>query len=598
MQNIMQIEFSSRFSEIIDKNKSFAMGKLLIAYTGLNRNNTFISKESFEKAIPSMYNCPIVAKYTRDTDEIEEHSGEWVDKNGKRVYVNTTHPVGVVPESAEYEWVEIEDNGAMHEYIMVDALLWKRQEAYEKIKANGITSQSMEINVKTGKFVNGYYEIDDFEFTAFCLLGTAEPCFESASLFTFSSDDEKNQFVNEFKEMMDELKFSYSSNKEKAKEEKAVMDFIDKLLQKYNLTMDDITEDIDGLSEAEVEAKFVEIKKNKDKDDDYASIEEPKPEPEEPEEGEDDSDNEEETPDDSESGDGNRDSSDEEDEVTDPEGSGEDVGEESTELPVESTEPTEPDVDAGETDGGEDVSDVSGEDNTDSSDEGSEETFRLISDDIDALRKIIYEREIIVHEQGTEWEWEEYKYYFRDLDPEAGLVYYETWEEDFGYIVYSAPYTMNGDMPVVDFEAEKRQKRIYVDFDEGATETFSAVNPANDYIQIINNLISVNAELNQYKMMHIEAEKQNLFNSFDEKLNNNTEYKALKENAGNYDIAALEKELFALFGKVQMEFSRNIEKSNSVLLYKPETETENEKSNRYGGLFEKYGFKKENKEEK
>lgn len=585
MQNIMQIEFSSRFSEIIDKNKSFAMGKLLIAYTGLNRNNTFISKESFEKAIPSMYNCPIVAKYTRDTDEIEEHSGEWVDKNGKRVYVNTTHPVGVIPESAEYEWVEIEDNGAMHEYIMVDALLWKRQEAYEKIKTNGITSQSMEINVKTGKFVNGYYEIDDFEFTAFCLLGTAEPCFESASLFTFSSDDEKNQFVNEFKEMMDELKISYSSNKEKAKEEKAVMDFIDKLLQKYNLTMDDITEDVNGLSEAEVEAKFAEIKKSKDKDDDYTPIEEP-------EDSEDDSDNEEEDEEeetlDSSEGDGSE--RDNEEEVTDPDGDREDGDGDSTEP---STELTEPDADAGETGDGEDTS---GEDSEDSSDEGGEETFRLISDDMDALRKIIYDREIIVHEQGTEWEWEEHKYYFRDLDPEAGLVYYETWEESLGYIVYAAPYTMNGDMPVIKFEAEKRQKSIYVDFDEGAAETFSVINPVNDYIQIINNLVSANAELNQYKAMHVETEKQNLFNSFDEKLNNNAEYKALKENADNYDVAALEKELFALFGKVQMEFSKNIEKSNSVLLYKPETE--NEKPNRYGGLFEKYGFKKENKEEK
>ena len=81
--------------------------------------------------------------------------------------VNITQPVGVIPESAKYWWEEIEDNSGVHEYLCVDALIWKRQEAYRKIKDDGITDESMEISIKEGEMVDGMYVIKRFEFTAF-----------------------------------------------------------------------------------------------------------------------------------------------------------------------------------------------------------------------------------------------------------------------------------------------------------------------------------------------------------------------------------------------------------------------------------------------
>ena len=126
----MVIEFSSSLSNIVEVNSSFNAAKLRIAYTGKNRNNTFISKESFERAIPTMYNCPIVANYMRESDEIGSHDGEFIkDKNGKTKYVNLTQPVGVIPESAQYSWETVDDNGVIHEYLCADVILWKRQEA-------------------------------------------------------------------------------------------------------------------------------------------------------------------------------------------------------------------------------------------------------------------------------------------------------------------------------------------------------------------------------------------------------------------------------------------------------------------------------------
>ena len=148
-ERTMRIVFSSGISNLVEKNSSFDSGVLRVAYTGKNRNNSFISKETYERCIQSIYNCPIVCNYDRETDTIGSHDIELVstDDGGMKI-VNITQPVGVIPESAKYWWEEIEDNSGVHEYLCVDALIWKRQEAYRKIKDDGITDESMEISIK------------------------------------------------------------------------------------------------------------------------------------------------------------------------------------------------------------------------------------------------------------------------------------------------------------------------------------------------------------------------------------------------------------------------------------------------------------------
>jgi len=203
----MSIVFSSGITNLVERNKSFDSGVLRVAYVGKNRNNSFISKETFERCMPSIYNCPVVCRYDRDTDMIGSHDVELVTSADGGMYLaNITHPVGVVPESARTWWEEIEDESGIHEYLCTDVILWKRQEAYRKIEADGIVDESMEITVKSGGMVDGVYHISDFEFTAFCLLGSAEPCYESASVQLFSHDS----FKQELAEMMREFKEEFS----------------------------------------------------------------------------------------------------------------------------------------------------------------------------------------------------------------------------------------------------------------------------------------------------------------------------------------------------------------------------------------------------
>lgn len=187
------------------------MGVLRVAYTGKNRNGSYISKDTYEKCIQTIYNCPVVCNYDRDTDSIGAHDIEIVrNKDGGLKLVNVTTPIGVVPESATPSWELVEeDNGDTHEYLCVPVLLWKRQEAYQKIKQDGISAESMEITVKDGEVdkQSGLFVINDFEFTAFCILGEdVTPCFESASLEVFSCGELKEQMEL----MIAELKEAYT----------------------------------------------------------------------------------------------------------------------------------------------------------------------------------------------------------------------------------------------------------------------------------------------------------------------------------------------------------------------------------------------------
>lgn len=209
MGKVVHMAYSSSISSLCEINSSFDTGVLRIAYTGANRNGSFISKETFERCIDTLYNCPIVCHYDRETDSIGGHDMELVtNEDGGMRLVNMTIPIGVIPESSKYFWSVVEEeDGTEHEYLCADVLIWKRQEAYKKIKEDGVTAHSMELTVKDGEMEGGLFVIKDFEFTAFCLLGDEhEPCFESSALGLFSYDEMKKQMA----EMMSDLKNEFS----------------------------------------------------------------------------------------------------------------------------------------------------------------------------------------------------------------------------------------------------------------------------------------------------------------------------------------------------------------------------------------------------
>ena len=263
----MNLVYESSITELTEINSSFDSGILRVAYTNQNNNGSYISKETFEKCIPSIFNCPIVCNYDRESNDFGGHDFEIIrEDDGSVKMVNVTQPVGVIPESAKTFWEDIDG----HEYLCVDALIWKRQEAYQKLKDDGIAAESMEISVKSGYSDKdtGVYHIEDFEFTAFCLLGeNTRPCFENASLELFSAKEVKDQMA----EMMADLKEMYSLIDTSKEDDNIhpqensteggikVLDEKFELASKYGIDVDNLDFSLEDYSIEELEEKFSEM---------------------------------------------------------------------------------------------------------------------------------------------------------------------------------------------------------------------------------------------------------------------------------------------------------------------------------------------------
>lgn len=217
------IEFSSSANKL---NTEFALVDVLVCYAGKNRNRTSISKETIEKALPSLYGVPIVGEYLykEGTNDFGTHGGKIViDDNGIR-YEETTKPYGFVPKDAveNAEWIVIKDTDNHHterEYLKLkDCIVWVGRYDELECLVKEKRPQSMELTINNGHYDDeDYFVIDDFTYSALCILGTdIEPCFESACIGRFEYDN----FKKEYSDMLSRYEL-YLQNK---KEEKT-MDF-------------------------------------------------------------------------------------------------------------------------------------------------------------------------------------------------------------------------------------------------------------------------------------------------------------------------------------------------------------------------------------
>lgn len=267
MDKVLNMTFTSSLTNLCEMNSSFDTGVLRICYTGENRNGSFISKEAIQRSIKTIYNCPIVCNYNRESDTFGGHDIEVARDEDGMYIVNLTQPIGCIPESAKVWFDEFEEeDGTVNEYLYAEVLLWKRQEAYRKIKKDGIARHSMEISVKNGRTIDGIYVIDDFEFTAFAIIGV-EPCFEGSALEVFSKQDFKKQFnemINDIRENFKSINSSFEvvdtqfTNSTEGGE--TALDERLELLSAYEISVDSLDFSIEDFTLEELREKLEAIK--------------------------------------------------------------------------------------------------------------------------------------------------------------------------------------------------------------------------------------------------------------------------------------------------------------------------------------------------
>lgn len=548
----MRMTFASSLSDICSKNASFDSGVLKICYPGKNRNGSYFQKEDLMRCIPSMYNCPVVCNYDRDTDSLGGHDIEIVREDGKVKMVNRTVPVGVIPESARTWFAECEEeDGSRHEYLFAEALIWKRQEAYDKLKRDGIVSQSMEISVKDGDVEDGVYHIRDFEFTAFTLIGV-EPCFEGASLTMESfSKEEKESFKRELSEMMSDLKDVYSlvntpcenagddnipTQKNTAKGGDEVLEEKMKLLEEFGVKQEDLDFSIADISMDELREKLQKFEADDAPD---AAGEEP--------------------------------------EATDND----------PEAADENAEPANNEEEGGEKEEGENepAPEDDGDDDTADPNAGTN-TARIYYELNGNMREWLYDAVTALGTITDRWGDVVPVYWMMDYDLDIGMIYCESYED---WKIYGFKFTMDGDRPVIDVGSKTRMKRAYVQFEGDAQEAAPAIytmiadkldKKVNEYRAASETIASMETELAELKSFKTEKVKEELTAKFAD-ISASDAFASIMNSASEYTYEELEDKCYALRGRNVSTAKFNYEPATPRLVVDNTTQDESEP---YGGL--------------
>lgn len=166
-------------------------------------NGTKFNKDGVERAKESLNYAPVIGYFKGD--DFADHGIRLEIEDEEIKEVVKTVPFGVcIKDSSRWENIQ-KPNGEYEEYLVVDAYLWNRyNDAISVVKENKC-NQSMEIVVQSGEYAEGWYNINDFSFSALCILGEdVQPAFNLAKIRTsdkFSTDELKDSY----KEMLDKL---------------------------------------------------------------------------------------------------------------------------------------------------------------------------------------------------------------------------------------------------------------------------------------------------------------------------------------------------------------------------------------------------------
>ena len=252
--------------------------KFRIFHTGLNRNNSFVSKESATKAMNTIADRPVLAAiHQLDSGEwdFEGHEMEIVtDENGNEELRYIESQVGSF--SSEPAFWESE-NGK--DYVCAYAYISREYtKACEIIERKQGTKNSCELFIDELAYnaKEKYLELIDFYVNASTLLGSRSDGTQiqegmegsRADIADFSVENNSIKFNKDEKliELLETLNNTLSNfNKDQNLGQKNIKEggnetnMFEKLLEKYGKTVEDITFDYAELSDEELEAKFAKM---------------------------------------------------------------------------------------------------------------------------------------------------------------------------------------------------------------------------------------------------------------------------------------------------------------------------------------------------
>ena len=510
-----------------------------VMHTGANLNKTSFTKDAINKAVPTICNTPILGYVVDELDEEDkdfkghEHELRITDKDVKYVYAGQAY--GVIPESCNPRWIVKDDGtGIEREYLRVDGLIWtKFSDPVDIFTRDGTKNHSVELtDMACGPAdKNGNVPVGSFKFDGCCILSTTDPSIKPAmtgSCVTanFSVEDITAQIRDRLYEYQAIQQNYTAQNDNPSDEEKGDTTPMNENEKNPAMTENAVAEG--AVENPEIETPAAENTATK------TESEAAPAENAAPEEGAENA---------------------------------------TTEVPAENTAPAEEDEPAASSE------------------------FTLTANQ---LRDEVYNALLKV-QVPSRWNNECMipKYWLTDIQGSEVIV------TDSGtYQLMGIPYSMNGDNVVLEYENIKRKKVIYEDWDNGdvmpglitmfSTLTDKLVELSDSFTKAANEVSEIKPKLEAYqqaeadaKAAEMEAKRNALFATFDEKLGADAEYIALKENK-EISYSDLETKCYALVGRKSAEFSYVPNKNNKGTVRFGVGGTQNGSDVAYGGLIEHY----------
>ena len=245
--------------------------KLKVCHTEVNRNGSNISKENMEKAMPTLKYRPILAyihELPDGTKDFYAHNMEIVEnEDGDAEIVYIEKQVGCF--TADAPWLEY-DEDMDKTYVMAYAVIPEDYtEAADIIRRKNGTKVSCElvINELSYNAKEKYLDLTDFYFGGTTLLGCDENGNEigegmlgaRADISDFCYKEPVFTYQDKMIEVLEKLNITLSNfNKTTIQKGGCEMNKFEELLEKYSVTIEDVTFETEGLSDEELETAFKE----------------------------------------------------------------------------------------------------------------------------------------------------------------------------------------------------------------------------------------------------------------------------------------------------------------------------------------------------
>ena len=247
------------------------MLELKVCHTETNRNGSHISESNMEKAMPTLKYRPILAhihELEDGTKDFYAHNMEIVENEDGEAEINyIERQVGCF--TADEPWLkydEDKDKTYVHAYAVIPEVYTDAADILRRKKGTKVSCELV-INELSYNAKEKYLDLTDFYFGGCTLLGCDENGNEigegmlgaRADIADFCYKEPVFTYQDKMIEVLEKLNETLSNfNTNTAQKGGNEMNKFEELLAKYGVTAEDVTFEIEGLSDEELEAKFAE----------------------------------------------------------------------------------------------------------------------------------------------------------------------------------------------------------------------------------------------------------------------------------------------------------------------------------------------------